>query len=349
MASNSSAVRAFFVALLAGTVGMGSYAMTTGTDAGGNGTEGSQQAQHGDAAPAPFTTADQGSCLTWTVGEGGAISGFEQTDCAGEHRFEVASRQDLAVYPTSEFGENAPMPNPTRQAQLREELCGASTVRYLEGRYDPHGRYSIAPILPPASAWEAGDRTMLCGLQETDRAGEPILTTGRVAEQDQARTFEPGECVAIDGANSLSVVDCAAAHQMEITRKVDLAPVFPEGTPSVEDQDKHLGDVCTKAAHDYLGSEENLYQISLQPFWTTQQPAAWDGGSHSVNCALVFSSPEGGFAELTGTATGGKEVLRIDGNPPPDRPKRRPLREHQAPPAPEAAPPAPPAPEEVPQ
>ena len=129
------------------------------------------------------------------------------------------------------------MPNPTRQAQLREELCGASTVRYLEGRYDPHGRYSIAPILPPASAWE--------------------------------------------------------------------------------------------------------------------------GGSHSVNCALVFSSPEGGFAELTGTATGGKEVLRIDGNPPPDRPKRRPLREHQAPPAPEAAPdapeaadaapPAPPAPEEVPQ
>lgn len=348
MASTSHAVRAFFVAVLAGTVGMGSYAMTTDSHSGGSeSAQGGEQAQHSAERPAPFTTADQGACLTWTVGEGGAITGFEQADCAAEHRFEVASRQDLAVYPTSEFGPDAPMPNPTRQAQLREELCGASTVRYLEGRYDPNGRYSIAPILPPASAWEAGDRTMLCGLQETNREGEPILTTGRVAEEDQARTFAPGECVAIDGADSLSVVDCAAPHQMEITSKVDLAPVFPDATPSVEAQDTHLKDVCTQAAHHYLGSEENLYQISLQPFWTTQQPDAWEGGSHSVNCALVFSSPHGGFAELTGTATGGKEALLIDGTPPPDRPKRRPLREQQAPPAP-AEPPAAPAEEAAP-
>lgn len=273
-----------------------------------------------------FTTADAGSCLTWDVGPDGAITGFNQTDCAGPHRFEVALREDLGTYPTSEFGPEAPMPSSTRQAQLREELCGAATVRYLDGVYDPAGRYSIAPILPPASAWAEGDRTMLCGLQETDLDGEPVLTSGRVADQDQARVFEAGQCVAIDASNSLSVVDCGQVHQIEVTSTVELASVFPDHTPSVEEQDGHLGDVCTAAAQDYLGGEENLYQITLQPFWTTQKPVSWDGGSRTVNCALVFSRPEGGFADLTGSATQGREQLLIDAAPPAQRPQRRPLR-----------------------
>ena len=226
------------------------------------------------------------------------------------------------------------MPNPTRQAQLREELCGAGTFRYLGGKYDPNGRYSIAPILPPADAWARGDRTMLCGLQETNRAGEPILTSGRVADQDQARVFEAGQCVAIDASNTLTAVKCADPHQLEITSQVSLEQVFPDHTPAVEEQDKHLQDVCTEAARDYMGSEENLYQIALRPFWTTQTPAAWEGGSRSVNCALMFSHPEGGFANLTGSATQGREHLLIDDAPPPERPQRRPLREEQAPTAP---------------
>ena len=170
---------------------------------------------------------------------------------------------------------------------------------------------------------------MLCGLQETDRAGEPVLTSGRVADQDQARVFEAGQCVAVDAANTLTDVPCADPHQLEITSQVSLADVFPDSTPTVEDQDSHLEDVCTAAAQDYLGGEENLYQVALRPFWTTQTAAAWEGGSRSVNCALVFSRPEGGFATLTGSATEGREHLRIDDAPPPERPARRPLREQQ--------------------
>ncbi|MDK8244772.1 septum formation family protein [Corynebacterium sp. UMB10321] len=333
MASRTTALRGFLVALLAGAVGFGSYTYNAspapqgGTDASGVST--STPKRQSKNKPAPFTTADQGACLTWEADAEGHITAFEQTDCALEHRFEISAREDLATYPTSEFGPSAPMPNQTRQAQLREELCGGATLRYLNGAFDPNGRYSIAPILPPAAAWEDGDRTMLCGLQETDRDGTPILTTGRVSEQDQARTFNPGECVAIDGTSSLSSVDCNEPHQMEITSTVDLAPVFPDHTPSIEEQDNHLRDVCTDAAQKYMGAEENLYQIALQPFWTTQKPSAWEGGSHSVNCALVFSNPEGQFATLTGSATAGREVLKIDGNPPPERPERRPLREEQ--------------------
>lgn len=326
MASTSTALRSFCIALLAGAVGMGSYSLRI--DAPSGPLASSTKTTSAESAPS-FTTADQGACLTWETNSDGTITAFEQTDCATEHRFEVSVRENLATYPTSEFGPDAPMPNQTRQAQLREELCGAATLRYLNGQYDPNGRYSIAPILPPAAAWASGDRTMLCGLQETNRAGDPILTTGRVIEQDQARVFDPGQCVAVDGAANATLIDCAEPHHLEITSRVNLAPVFADHTPSVEEQDNYLRDVCTTAGQDYLGAEENLYQVALQPFWTTQTPAAWEGGSRSVNCALVFSNPEGQFSTLTGSATGGREILRIDGNPPPERPERRPLREEQ--------------------
>lgn len=337
MASKQSALRSFIIAALAGAVGAGTYTLAADTSETEPGDQASSTTASSTASPdqpASFTTADAGACLTWQVAEDGTITGFEQADCEGEHRFEVSLRQDLATYPTSEFGPEAPMPNPTRQAQLREELCGAGTLRYLNGTYDPNGRYSIAPILPPADAWARGDRTMLCGLQETNRAGDPLLTSGRVEDQDQARVFEAGECVAIDPSNTLTAVTCADPHQLEITSQVSLQEVFPDHTPAVEEQDKHLQEVCTEAAQDYMGSEESLYQIALRPFWTTQTPAAWEGGSRSVNCALMFSRPEGGFANLTGSATQGREHLLIDDAPPPERPQRRPLREEQAPTAP---------------
>ena len=319
-ASRTAFKRAFTIATLAGAVAAGAFSWESSSAP----MQGSQANQ-----AMSFTSADAGSCLTWDVAEDGSVANFQQADCAGPHRFEVALREDLGTYPTSEFGPDAPMPSTTRQAQLREELCGAAALRYLEGRFDPAGRFSVAPILPPASAWAQGDRTMLCGLQETDRAGGVVMTSGKVADQDQARAFSPGQCVAVDASSSLTAVDCAQPHQVEVTSTENLANVFPDHTPSVEEQDRHLADVCTTAAQDYLGGEENLYRITLQPFWTTLNPISWDGGSRSVNCALVFSRPEGGFAELTGSATQGREHLLSDAAPPAERPDRRPLREAQ--------------------
>lgn len=346
MVSTTASARSALIAVVAGAVAAASYTFVSESTSAApapaapgsaqTNTTAASTASAANGTIAPFTTADQGACLTWQVAEDGGISGFEQTPCEQEHRFEVSTREDLATFPTSEFGPEAPMPSQTRQAQLREELCGAATLNYLGGVYDPNGRYSIASILPPAGAWEAGDRTMLCGLQVTDAAGSPIPTTGRVAEQDQARVLEVGQCALTDAANTMNVVDCAEPHHLEVTSVVSLAEVFPDHTPSVEEQDKYLGDVCTTAAHDYLGGEENLYQIALQPFWTTHSAAAWDGGSRSVNCALVFAN-NGQFATLTGSATQGRDGLRIDGNPPPERPERRPLRDNPAANAPAAA------------
>ncbi|WKD58298.1 putative membrane protein [Corynebacterium capitovis DSM 44611] len=331
MVSPTTGIRSVLLAALAGAVGTASFSAFSGAQHGDGATVASSgaTAAHGVQPAAPFTTADQGSCLTWQVGGDGSIFGFEQAGCDSEHRFEVSAREDLATFPSSEFGPDAEAPNSTRQAQLREELCGAATLRYLNGVYDQAGRYSIASILPPADAWARGDRTMLCGLQVTDSSGSPTLTTGTVASQDQARVLNPGQCATADAANTVAAVDCAQPHQLEITSTVNLAPVFADHTPSVEEQDKYLGDICTTAAQDYLGGENNLYLVALQPFWTTLPAARWDGGSRSVNCALVYSDG-GSFATLTGSATSGRDVLRIDGNPPPERPERRPLRDQAA-------------------
>lgn len=330
---STSGLRTIVVAMLAGALGVGTYAAATGyavSDEAGEAPAGpAQQATTVDEEPTPsFTAADRGACLTWDVGADGAVTGFTETDCNNEHRFEVSSREDLNTYPTAEFGPNSEAPNPTRQAQLREELCQTASIRYLNGRYDPSGRYSIAPILPPAEAWAEGDRTMLCGLQETNTDGTPILTTGHAAEQDQARVAQPGTCEVTDEANNLREVDCAEPHHIEVTEIVDLAPVFADRTPSPEDQDKHLGGVCAKAAENYLGNEENLYQSTLQVYWGTISTQAWDGGSRSVNCGLV-APKDGKFAPITGTAKDGREALKVDGQTPKAPPARRPLREEQ--------------------
>lgn len=256
-------LRIVIVAALAAAAAFGGYYLMRGTSQ-PDGANVSTSAGKSGTKSVSFTSVDAGSCLTWQD-NGTAITAFEQTDCAGPHRFEVSSREDLSTYPSSEFGTSAAMPNQTRQAQLREELCMDPTMKYLGGTFDPLGKYSVASILPPQAAWNAGDRTLLCGIQATDESGKVITTNGKVAQQDQARIFAVGNCVAVDGANSEKQVDCGQPHQLEITQIVDLLQVFPTGTPSIEDQDNHLRGVCTQAAKDYMGGDDQLYKSTLQP------------------------------------------------------------------------------------
>ncbi|RNE50005.1 septum formation family protein [Corynebacterium alimapuense] len=334
-ARSATAVRAGLVAAMATVVALGAHGYVSAANQ-DNGVDG-QSAEQSDSSEddaqsstlqaTPFTTADVGDCLTWNTDEAGVVSDFEQVPCSGEHRFEISAREDLAAYPSSEFGPDASVPDVTRQAQLREELCAAPTLRYLDGRFDPVGRFSIAPILPSAEAWTNGDRTMLCGLQSTDADGIPIPTIGPISTQDQARVNQPEACVAVDSSRAWNVVDCTEPHQMETTLIVDLLPIFPEGTPTIEDQDGHLAEVCTQAAQDYLGGEEELYQSTLQAYWGTIDQSSWIGGSHSVNCSLVHANEEGGFSTLEGTARDGRDGFTINGQPPAEQPTRDPLVE----------------------
>lgn len=286
---------------------------------------------------APFSTADVGDCLNWNLTQDGSLGNFGRTNCTDNHRFEVTARLNLGYYPDSQFATDAPSPDANQQAALRRSYCQDPTVNYLGGAYDPAGRYSISVILPPASAWNSGDRTMLCGLEVRDASGNTTQTQGTAKNQDQSRVAQEGQCVAVGANNSMSIVDCAMDHAFEVTKVVDTQQLFPQATnaapPSVDDQNRQLSGICTQAALDYLGGDDALYNSTLQPFWTTRSPEEWSTGSHLVNCALAkdnrsATDNRSSFAVLAGSAKG---AFTINGEVPPAQPVRRPLRETPAP------------------
>ena len=163
---------------------------------------------------------------------------------------------------------------------------------------------------------------MLCGVMEQSPDGKSIENTGKVAEQDQSRTFKNDECVRVDGANT-TVVPCEEDHSWQVISTVNLSQQFPDAFPSIDAQNEYLNGVCTEQARNYLGGDDALYKSTLTPFWTTQQQQSWDAGSRQVNCALTFANKGGGFAHLNGDV---RKQFTIDGQPPTKMPERNPLR-----------------------
>ena len=314
-------VTVVLMAALCGGVGAGAYGAMAPQDSSPLSAS-ARDASPADPTPVSFTDADTGSCVNWTPKPDGVNAGFTTVPCAEKHRFEVSAREDLSLYPTSEFGENAKRPDLERQGQLTAELCNGPTLSYLEGRLDPEGRYQISPILPPASAWAEGDRTMLCGVMVPDAKGRSVETVGLAAETDQSRAFPVETCVRVD--NNIPVeVPCQEDHTWQVTEVVNLGEQFPDAWPDVEAQNGALNERCTEAARNFLGGDDALYNSTLTPFWTTIQSQSWAAGSRTVNCALTFGRQGGGFAVIAGDA---RQEFTIDGKPPAKQPPRNPLR-----------------------
>ena len=118
---NSTILHTALIAALAGGALMGGYeTMSSDEPADTSSDLVTSTAPAANPKAHSFTTAEPGQCLTWDVAEDGTTSNFTTVDCAEEHRFEISSRENLATYPSSEFGTDATAPDITRQAQLRE-------------------------------------------------------------------------------------------------------------------------------------------------------------------------------------------------------------------------------------
>ncbi len=269
----------------------------------------------GSAEGPAFADAKAGTCLMW---EDQANPEITQVDCAQPHLFEVVERVDLSKFPSSEFGPHAQVTDAQRYAMLRDSVCAPAADRYLGGKLDPSGRFTVGLIHPGEKGWSGGERTVLCGLQETGVDGttfRPI--TGAVAGQDQSRVHAPGTCLGIKNGLPTDPVDCATDHAVEVTGQVDLGQKFPDAWPSLEDQDTFLGDTCRKISEDYLGGPDALHNSTLTVYWNTQTLPSWLAGSRRVDCTVGFGKSEGSYAVLTGTAKG---PLTIDGKPPEPQP-----------------------------
>ncbi|WP_229680008.1 septum formation family protein [Saccharopolyspora thermophila] len=258
------------------------------------------------SAPAPQVVFDApaGTCLNWTEPDATDIS---QVTCAEPHLFEVTGKTDLRA----EFGDGAPFPNTEQWQQLKQQRCIDVSRQFLANRFDPYGRFSVGAFTPSEEGWEAGDRTLHCGLQQPGPSGKLYRTTGSAASVDQSNTYEVGRCLGINGTAVWDPVSCDQPHAVEITGLVDLGEQFPGGYPPEPDQDGFLATRCADLTAQYAGAPTAARDKGLVTYWDTLAQESWDAGSRKVNCKVSAQLPDGsGLAPVTGSVKGQVTVGR---------------------------------------
>ncbi|MCD2188504.1 septum formation family protein [Actinomycetospora soli] len=298
---------------------------------------GSSTGPSSDRAELPSTP---GTCLTWTTADGSDVS---QVPCDQSHLFETAGPVQAPL------PDGAPFPADAAWQQLVASQCGPLVQGYLGKALDPTGRYKVGALKPTQAAWEDGDRTVRCGLQAPGRSGALFASTGKVADADQAVVFAPGTCLGLAGKEvSDPVSSCARTHAAEVAGTVDLGAKFPNGLPSVDDQDNYLQPECTKVAQDAVGAQK-LTDSKLTVYWTNVNQASWDAGTRRVSCNMgSLLADNSGFAPLTGAVKdgvtiGGAAPASADPLPPAGAPAEAPTTSAPAAPSAEPVDPAAPA------
>lgn len=242
--------------------------------------------------PAPPSTP--GTCLNWDRADAADTA---VVDCAQPHLFEQAGSVTL--------GDQATLPDDRLWRQLVNERCSPVVSTYLNGKYDPDGKYRIGALKPSQAKWTQGDRELRCGLQSASRSGALYPMKGKVAENDQSAVYEAGTCLAIDGRTIGDPVDCSGPHAVETVGVVDLASKFTGGFPQVGDQDGFLQSECVRIANEYAGGAEVIAAKKLTVYWDNITETSWNAGSRKVNCNLAALLPDrSGFAPITGPVKG---------------------------------------------
>jgi hypothetical protein len=168
-------------------------------------------------------------------------------------------------------------------------------------------------MFPSQTGWATGERTLRCGVQQSSNTGVPQEMTGSVLDQDQSSVWDVGTCIGINQNVPSDPVECSQPHAFEVASVIDLQQQFQVGIPNEADQDAYLEPTCTDAVNAYLGSDTALRDKTLTLFWSTIDVTSWLAGSRQVTCSIGKELDEGGFATITGSATG--DIL-INGQPP---------------------------------
>ncbi|HET6736532.1 septum formation family protein [Mycobacterium sp.] len=249
-----------------------------------------------DRANVVFSNADAGSCLNWPRG---APSQPSFVQCTDDHMFEVAEPVDASTV---------------------EARCDEAVSRYLGGRYDPNGKFTVAALW---SGTQSGERHLICGLQLPGPDNQPVPFKGSVADLDQSKVWAPGTCLGIDSTTHQPTdipVDCAAPHALEVSGAVNLAERFPGPPPSAADQDGFIRDACTRTAEAYLAPTP-LQSTPQRLNYRTLSAASWAAGSRQVSCGIGVPQGNQGWTTLTGSAKGERTQ---NGQAPPSSPPPEP-------------------------
>ncbi|MFI9381023.1 septum formation family protein [Kutzneria sp. NPDC052558] len=240
--------------------------------------------------------APDGSCLVWPAG----TTDISQVDCSAKHLFEIAGTVDL----TSRYPSGAPFPDGTLWQKISQDNCGPVATKYMSGKLDPNGKYSVNALNPTAQQWSDGARTIRCGLQFAGHGGALQLTTGSARTSDQSPIYPVGTCLGIKDKDVSDPVACTAPHSYEIVGIVDLKSQFPDGFPAEDKQQTALSTRCVQANADYTGGLD-LSKFKLGLTWDTVKQESWDLGSTKVNCKVGKKLDDGsGLDTVTNSVKG---------------------------------------------
>ncbi|MEJ8278712.1 septum formation family protein [Pseudonocardia spirodelae] len=257
-----------------------------------------------EAPPLPPPPDTPGTCLNWTRAD---ATDTAAVDCARPHLFEQTGRVALA--------DQTAFPADAAWQKLVADRCTPVVTKYLNGKFDPDGKFRVGALKPSQQRWDGGDKGMRCGLQMASRSGAMFPITGKVAAQDQSAVQPAGTCLAIDGRTVGDPTDCAGPHAVEAVGIVDLGTEFPDAWPAVEDQDKFLQPACTDAANTFAGNDKVITDKGLTVYWGNLSEESWKAGSRKVNCNIGTLLPDNsGFAAITGSVKGN---LTVAGQPAP--------------------------------
>lgn len=263
-----------------------------------------------------FDYATMGSCLHWDIAESdGSLVNFRRVDCSAEHRFEVAGIIDLDRYPSQRFEKDSAPLSPVQVESLRQGLCRPLVDSYLPKGLDPAGRFRVGILEPGVDAWNAGTRTLVCGIEASIANTDQPIFTDLVAEQSQNLMWPAGTCLTYVPNTQVpgAVVNCGNEHVIEVVGTIDLSEKFGDSMPSTKAQNKYSEKQCVAMATSYVGGAEKLRKTTLTPVWTRVSLAGWNAGTRSVNCYLSKSGKDG-LAALENSARSDK--LLINGRKP---------------------------------
>jgi hypothetical protein len=275
---------------------------------GADGNAGTPEAPDAAPVPAAISAAEAGTCLDWKAAD---ARDAHPVPCAQPHLFEATGTADLRA----DFTRSAQYPEPDQWQQLKEQHCTPVSVRYLDGRWDSNGRFSVGAFTPNKEQWRWGDRSLHCGMEQPGVSGELYRFSGKVADLDQSNTYPVGRCLGINGtAVADPVPNCAVPHSVEITGLVNLGARFPDDFPSPSEQDDFLAARCAQLTTRYAG--RSAADKGLIGYWDTISWQSWAVGSREVNCKVSAQLPDGtGLAPLTGSI---RDEVRIGSTPAPE-------------------------------
>ena len=243
------------------------------------------------AADAP-TLPKSGQCMN--------SSELKPVDCAASHDAEVMAVGEMSGLPTA---------YPDTQALRKAALpsCYAAISDYVGSADVGATRLQVWAFWPNEAGWKKGERWRLCTAVELAPEGKALARKGSLKDVLKGSSFNTYQ-ICLGGSPSkdpdVKPTACNGAHMAEAV-PAGIVPMgkYNDPTPSKDQMSAVAKDKCTKAVHDYLGSDK---RTDVFPAWRMPGSQGWSEGWTYAIC----------YAEATKAFNG--TLLGIRDNPLPN-------------------------------